>query len=397
MGGVDGDDAAVGGADAVTALPAGEAQRLGDAGAGAGGVRPRGVVGQRLAGDLLRRVAEEFLGVVVPGGDGALAVDLDDRDADPLVGEGQQFGGDRGAGGAGADLALGQIQPEPDVLVRGGVLDAPAGGERRAELEAAAALAVRAAHRHPAGLERDLALGIAVGDLDAHAVAGAQADHLGGGARVHDGVGDQLAGEDHGVVHDVAEAPALQGVADEGAGGRHRAPDRFEGVGGPRRDHRTPRAVVGGVQAPVVGVLGPGCRGLFPGQRQSHSSGRPSDARTYVCHRPGRAYRGGWTAWCQVTYLHGPGGCRSRGFGPEGVRTVCEAAELLWPGSAGVKHWERSWQRPGQTCSTSTLAGGTRWSLAQRRGARPRADRAGGPEVPPGEGRSRWTRPSSSA
>ncbi|ALM38094.1 hypothetical protein SFR_1479 [Streptomyces sp. FR-008] len=62
-----------------------------------------------------------------------------------------------------------------------------------------------------------------------------------------------------------------------------------------------------------------------------------------------------------------------------------------------MKHWECSWQRPEQTCSTSTLAGGTRWSLAQRRGARPRADRAGGPEVPPGEGRSRWTRPSSSA
>jgi len=24
---------------------------------------------------------------------------------------------------------------------------------------------------------------------------------------------------------------------------------------------------------------------------------------------------------------------------PRGVRTMCEAAELLWPGSARVKHW----------------------------------------------------------
>ena len=69
VGGVDGDGAAVGAAHAVGALPAGELERLGDAGAGAGGVRPGGEVGERLADDLLGGVAEEFLCVLVPGGD----------------------------------------------------------------------------------------------------------------------------------------------------------------------------------------------------------------------------------------------------------------------------------------------------------------------------------------
>ena len=35
-------------------------------------------------------------------------------------------------------------------------------------------------------------------------------------------------------------------------------------------------------------------------------------------------------------------------FRPEGVRTVCEAAELLWPGSAMVKHWASFRRRSGQ-------------------------------------------------
>ena len=61
MGGVDRDDAAVGAADAVAALPAGELEGLGDAGAGAGGVRPGGEVGEGLADDLLGGVAEEVL------------------------------------------------------------------------------------------------------------------------------------------------------------------------------------------------------------------------------------------------------------------------------------------------------------------------------------------------
>ena len=55
VGGVHGDDAAVGAADAVAALPAGELEGLGDAGAGAGGVRPGGEVGEGFADDLTRR------------------------------------------------------------------------------------------------------------------------------------------------------------------------------------------------------------------------------------------------------------------------------------------------------------------------------------------------------
>jgi hypothetical protein len=89
-------------------------------------------------------------------------------------------------------------------------------------------------------LHRDFALGVVVGDLDADGGVVAQALHVGGGAGVHDGVGDELAGEDDRVVDDVGEAPAVQGVADEGAGDRDRTPHRFEGGRCSRRDHRAP-------------------------------------------------------------------------------------------------------------------------------------------------------------
>ena len=62
VGGVDGDDPAVGAPYAVGALPAGELEGLGDAGAGAGGVRPGGEVGEGLADDLLGVVREEVAG-----------------------------------------------------------------------------------------------------------------------------------------------------------------------------------------------------------------------------------------------------------------------------------------------------------------------------------------------
>ncbi len=170
MGGVDRGHAAVGAADAVGALPAGEAEGLGDAGAGAGGVRPGGEVGEGLAGDLLGGVPEEFLGVLVPGRDGARAVDLDDRDADPAVGEGEQGGRKGRAGRAGAHRACGEVELEPDQLLGGGVVDAPAAGQGCAQLEAAATLAVGAAHGDRGPLEGDLALGVVVGDLDPRAV-----------------------------------------------------------------------------------------------------------------------------------------------------------------------------------------------------------------------------------
>ena len=92
-------------------------------------------------------------------------------------------------------------------------------------------------------LERDLPFRIVVGDLDPDAVLRTQTQHVGGGAGVHHRVGDELAGEDDRVVDDVREAPALKGVADEGASGRDRAPDRVEGGSRPRGDHSTPHMV----------------------------------------------------------------------------------------------------------------------------------------------------------
>lgn len=254
VGGVDGDHPAGGGPDAVAALPAGELEGLRDAGAGAGGVRPGGQIGEGLADDLFAGVAEELLRVLVPRGDGGGAVDLDHRHPDPAVGEGEQVGGEHGAGGAGADGAVGEVELEPDLLVGGGVLDAPAGGQGRAELEAATALAVGAAHGDGGVLHGELAVGVEVRDLDADAVLGAQAQDVGGGARVDDGVGDEFAGEDDRVVDDVGEAPALEGVADEGAGGRHRPSDGLEAGGRARGDHSTPH-----VSAP------PGSHARFPG------------------------------------------------------------------------------------------------------------------------------------
>ncbi len=326
VGGVHRGDAAVGVPYAVAALPAGEPERLGDAGAGARRVRPGREVGQRLADDLLGGVAEQLPGVLVPGGDGAGAVDLDDGDADAAVGERQQVGGEGGAGGAGADRALGQMEVEPDVLERGRVLDAPAVGQGRAELEAASALAVETAHGGGGALERDLALGVVVGDLDPYAVVAAQADHVGGGTGVHHGIGHQLAGEHHGVVDDVGMAPALERVADEGPGARHRSSDGLEAGGRPRGDHRTPRPSL-----PVHGLMAdrlapllrqstrrPGIRGLLPRDQSGGHSGRPSDARSSPCHRPGRTDRHGWTAACKVTYLRRPCGCRSAVFPPRG-------------------------------------------------------------------------------
>ncbi len=284
VGGVHLGHAAVGAADAVGALPAGELEGLGDAGAGARGVRPGGQVGEGLADDLGRRVAEQLLGVLVPGADVALPVDLEDGDADAAVGQREEVGGQGRAGGAGADRAFGQVEVEPDVLVGGGVVHAPAGGQGRAELEAAAAFAVGAAHGDGGALEGDLALRVAVGDLDAHAVLGAQAQHLRVRARVDDGVGHQLAGEDDRVVDDVGEPPALEGVADEGPGGRDRSSDGLETGSRARGDHRTPRPVVDMLGC-VAGRLAPllrhqlarrlWLRGLSPGDQSGGHGVRP--------------------------------------------------------------------------------------------------------------------------
>ncbi|MFK4545869.1 hypothetical protein RKD29_005465 [Streptomyces tendae] len=261
-----------------------------------GGVRPGGEVGQRLSGDLVGGVAEQLLRVLVPRRDRAGAVDLDDGDADPAVGERQQGGREGGAGGAGADRALRQVEVEPYVLQGGCVLHAPAVGEGRAQLEAAAALAVEVAHVGGGALEGDLAFGIVVGHLDPNAVVAAQAQDVGGGAGVDHGIGHQFAGEHHGVVDDVGMAPALERVAHEGPGARHGSSDGLEAGGRARGDHRTPRPSL-----PVHGLMAdrlapllrqstrrPGIRGLLPRDQSGGHSGRPSDARSSPCHRPDR-------------------------------------------------------------------------------------------------------------
>ncbi len=264
-----------------------------------GGVRPGGEVGEGFAGDLLGGVAEQLLRVLVPGGDGAGAVDLDDGDADPGVGQRQQVGGEGGARGAGADRALGEVELEPDGLVGGRVVDAPVAGQGGAELEAASALAVGAAHVDRGALEGNLTLGIPVGHLDPHAVLAAQAEQLGGGARVHDGVGHEFAGQHHGVVDDVAEAPALEGVADEGAGARDGSSDGLEAGGRARGDHRTPRPVLDGHGSlagrivPLVrqAVRRPWVRGCSPGSVRWSccAAAPPMPARSRATAQAGRA------------------------------------------------------------------------------------------------------------
>ncbi len=206
-------------------------------------MRPRHEVRELLAVDLLGGVSEEERGVVVPRGDGAGAVDLDDGHPYALLCHRQESRGQDGARRADAHGAFRQVELEPDVFVRRGVLDAPAGGEGRTEQQAAAALPVGTPEVEARALERDLALRVVVRDLDAYAVLGAQTEHVGGGAGVHDRVGHEFTGKNDGVVNDVGVAPPLKGVTDERAGGRDRASDRIEGGSRARGDHSTPHLV----------------------------------------------------------------------------------------------------------------------------------------------------------
>lgn len=334
VGGVDGRHAAVGAADAVAALPARELQRVSDSRARAGSVRPGREVGEGFTDDLFGDVSEEVFRVLAPGGDGSGAVDLDDGDPHSAVGQREEVDGEGGARGAGAHRALGKGELEPDEFVRRRVVDAPAGGEGCAELEAAAALAVGVTHVDRGLLERDLALRIAVGDLDAYAVVGAQAQDLGGGAGVHDGVRHEFTGEDDRVVDDVGEAPPLEGVAHKGAGGRDGPPDGVEGGSRARGDHRTPCISHTSLDAHVS---------------RTHGAAAPSDARRpRATALAGRTGVGGQPHARLLTFaVHADAGRLC--FRPEGVRTVCEAAELLWPGSAMVKHWARFRREPEQS------------------------------------------------
>ena len=205
--------------------------------AGPGGLRPGGEVGERFAGDLVAGVAEEFRGVLVPGGDDAAAVDLDDGDPDPVVGERRAPGQ---AGRARRNGCLPGVRAAPAGTRRAcgrRCTPRPSGWPEPSTAAARGRPRGRGATCWPGVLERQLTFRVAVGDLDPHGGVDAQAQHVGGGAGVHHGVGDEFAGEDDGVVDDVGEAPALEGVPDEGAGGGDRTPHRLEGGGCPRGDH----------------------------------------------------------------------------------------------------------------------------------------------------------------
>lgn len=198
---------------------------------------------------------------------------------------------------------------------------------------------------------------------------------------MHDSIGDEFAGQDDRVVDDVGEAPALEGVADEGSGGRDRSPDGIETGGRARGDHSTPCPVVG-VRGPVADPLlsgqclvprRPRILGLSP-RMQSGGHGavplRCLPARSCATAQAGQTGVAGQPHARLLTFaVHADAGhrCFRRERGrvsvrtgacvsvltrlcppPGGVRTMCEAAELLWPGSAGVKHWASSSEKVGQ-------------------------------------------------
>ena len=185
---------------------------------------------------------EERLGVRVPGQHPAVLVELDDGDVHRAAAAGQVAAGGGGNGVAGADHVCGQGEPEPDGLLPGRVLDAPALGEGGAHQQAAAALAVGVGEAVGSGdgpvAERgQAALGVVVGDLDPDGLLLAQAADLGGGAGVHDGVGDEFADQDDGVVDDLGQAPAEQRIPDEAPGGGRGPAVGGEGGGCARSDH----------------------------------------------------------------------------------------------------------------------------------------------------------------
>ena len=204
--------------------------------------------------------------------------------------------------------------------------------------------------------------GIPVGHLDAYAVVAAQTQDVGGGARVDHGVGDQFAGEDHGVVDDVGEAPALEGVADEGAGGRDRSPHGLEAGGRARGDHRTPRPVVDvrgcrahwslllGGRLPVAG--GPGC--CPPGSVRWSCVRRPSDAPLVVVPPP-RPDGPAWLDSRMQGYLPSRSARMPVGsvYRPERVRTSVRSCRTVM---AGFGQGETLGSDPGRWCSSTDCA-----------------------------------------
>ncbi|GAA3497549.1 hypothetical protein GCM10019016_046520 [Streptomyces prasinosporus] len=162
----------------------------------------------------------------------------------------------------------------------------------------------------------DLALGIPVGHLDAHAVVAAQAQQVGGGARVHDGVGHQLAGEDHRVVHDVAKPQPWRVSRTKE---RALATDRPTGS-----KLAAARAVITELLDRFSAGMASWPAGLVPLLRQAVprpwvpgaappgispvvmcAAAPPMPARSRATAQAGRDRRG-WTAACKVTYLRGP-------------------------------------------------------------------------------------------
>lgn len=131
---------------------------------------------------------------------------------------------------------------------------------------------------------------------------------------MHDSVGDEFAGQDDCVVDDVGEAPALEGVANEGSGGRDRSPDGIETGGRARGDHSTPRPVVG-VRGSVADPLLPGqclvprrprILGLSPGCSPVVMVRCPSDACPLVLVPPPRPDKPVWLDSRMQGYLPSP-------------------------------------------------------------------------------------------
>ena len=219
------------------------------------------------------------LGVVVPGGDERRALSTwTTATLTRSSATGRAPGGSDGPGRAGAGGALGQVELEPDLLVGGGVLDAPAGGERGAQQQAAAAFAVGVPMRPAACPGAELR----VRGSGRRPRRGRRARR--GGTRTSAAVpACTTALVTSSLVRTTAsstmsvEAPALQGVPDEGAGGGDRPPHRLEGGGCPRGDHRISSYVVS---------RAPGCchgRGPLVHRRRTAIApaghGRPSGSR----------------------------------------------------------------------------------------------------------------------
>ncbi len=214
VGDVDGDRPAVPVPHPGLAAPASQAERLGQR----QGVRPVPAPDdqllQRAAGDLLRRPAEQGLGVGVPRDDAALGVGDHHRDLQPVDGP-----AGRGQARGRRLRDVGELHAHPDPFGGPGVGDAPGVGQHAGQRQPASGGGQRIDERRRAA--EHLPLRLVVVDLDLEFGRGGvrvqAAGQLDAGARVHDRVGDELTGQQHGVLGQMAQTPLAEHLADESA------------------------------------------------------------------------------------------------------------------------------------------------------------------------------------